>query len=118
MTTTKKAPGGRAAATRGGKKNSMEKISTCPTTDNPEVVLQKNAREQYRLAVERYHGHACVDLRVFYEDDDSGEYKPSRKGLCIRLERWSAFRAALSELEEQLQVAGLLDDVEEDGGDV
>ena len=73
------------------------------------VILPKNAREQYRLAVERYHGFDCVDLRVFYEAD-SGEYKPSRKGLSIRLERWPAFRAALDELDERLQLAGMLEE--------
>jgi len=89
----------------------MTKCTKKPTEIQP-VILAKNSREQYRLAVEEYHGHICIDARVFYLDDDN-EYRPSRKGLSIRMARWSAFRASLEELEERMKGAGLLD-VEDD----
>ena len=86
----------------------MSKINENPINFQP-IVLQKNSREMYRFVVARYHGHDCIDARVFYLDDDSGKFKPSRKGLSIRLGRWPEFRAALGELEERLQLAGMLE---------
>ena len=100
----------------------MDKITKKPTVDNNlEITLPKNARETYRIALERYHGVPCIDARVWYLDDDSGELKPTRKGLAISLENWPSVRAALAQFDKDLHAAGLLvaGDVDEgeDGGE-
>ena len=76
------------------------------------VHLPKNARERYSIGPVRFKGVEGIDVRVEYLDDDD-QYKPSRKGLFVRRGKWPAFRAALDELEERLELAGLLDGVEE-----
>ena len=77
------------------------------TADVEPVVLEKNKAEQYRLFVDDYGGHSCVNLRVFWRGDD-GEWRPSRKGLCVRTERWPELRQALGELDKRMRAAGLL----------
>lgn len=42
--------------------------------------FMKNALEEVRVSVSTYKGKKYVDFRVYYQDD-SGEYKPSKKVL-------------------------------------
>ena len=60
--------------------------------------LAKNARERVRVALTEYNGHRLVDLRVFYEDRLSGEWRPG-KGLAIRRELMPELRKALQAAE-------------------
>jgi hypothetical protein len=89
----------------------VEKILEPPTSSNP-ITLPKNSREELRLALSEYNGHPYADLRVFYRDDDSGEMRPSKKGITVLPGHWPAFRQALDQLEAQMQERGLLADEE------
>jgi hypothetical protein len=44
--------------------------------------IQKNQKEKIIISTNEYKGHKYVDLRVHYEDE-SGEYKPSKKGIAV-----------------------------------
>jgi hypothetical protein len=44
--------------------------------------IQKNSREKIIASINDFKGNTFVDLRVHYEDD-SGEYKPTKKGLAV-----------------------------------
>tara|TARA_Y100000034_G_scaffold133803_1_gene200383 strand:- start:1141 stop:1365 length:225 start_codon:yes stop_codon:yes gene_type:complete len=49
----------------------------------PKIVkdIQKNKREIIRISDGEYEGHPFIDLRIWY--DDSGEYKPTKKGISF-----------------------------------
>ena len=48
--------------------------------------IQKNQKEKIIVSTNEYQGHKYVDLRVHYEDEASGEYKPTKKGI-IKVKR-------------------------------
>tara|TARA_Y100001963_G_C6587362_1_gene356343 strand:+ start:239 stop:451 length:213 start_codon:yes stop_codon:yes gene_type:complete len=45
--------------------------------------IQKNQKEKIIVSTNEYKGHKYVDLRVHYEDETSGEYKPTKKGIAV-----------------------------------
>ena len=48
--------------------------------------IQKNKREKIIVSANEYNGHKYVDLRIHYNDGESPEYKPSKKGITIKPE--------------------------------
>ena len=42
--------------------------------------IQKNQKEKIIVGTNEFKGHKYIDLRVHYEDETSGEYKPTKKG--------------------------------------
>lgn len=49
------------------------------------IAITKNAREQIRIERQDYRGHDILNVRVFY-DDGTGEYRPGKQGLAVRVE--------------------------------
>ena len=45
--------------------------------------IQKNQKEKIIISTNEYQGYKFVDLRVHYEDETSGEYKPTKKGIAL-----------------------------------
>ena len=45
--------------------------------------IQKNKREKIIVSTNEYQGFKYVDLRVHYEDEASGEYNPTKKGVAL-----------------------------------
>ena len=45
--------------------------------------IQKNQKEKIIVSTNEYKGHKYIDLRVHYEDETSGEYKPTKKGIAV-----------------------------------
>ena len=45
--------------------------------------IQKNQKEKIIISTNEFKGHKYVDLRVHYEDETSGEYKPTKKGIAV-----------------------------------
>ena len=43
--------------------------------------IQKNSREIIRISDSEYQGHKFIDCRIFY--DDSGDWKPTKKGISF-----------------------------------
>ena len=53
------------------------------------VRIRRNARgEEVWVTSGPYHGGDRLDVRVFYQDGDTGEYKPSRAGVSLPPEAW------------------------------
>jgi hypothetical protein len=48
--------------------------------------IQKNKREKIIVSANEFKGYKYVDLRVHYNDGESAEYKPSKKGIAIKPE--------------------------------
>ena len=48
------------------------------------IDIPKNTREVIRVQRTQFKGYELVDVRVFYQDEDAGEYRPSRKGISLK----------------------------------
>ncbi len=59
--------------------------------------IQKNSMEVIRVSWEEYKGHRFLDVRCYFESED-GEWKPTKKGVCLAPD-------LLPELVEALQKA-------------
>jgi hypothetical protein len=68
-----------------------------------EVIAQfeKNATEVIRVSLTEYRGRKLVDMRVYYSDDE-GQYRPTKKGVSLAVERYTDFKRALLTLERVL----------------
>lgn len=61
--------------------------------------FQKNAGEKVHIQFNQYKGSDLIDIRVYYDtDNDESEWRPTRKGISIRVD-------LLPELLEGLQKA-------------
>jgi hypothetical protein len=44
--------------------------------------IEKNTKEKIRVSIADYKGHRFIDCRVYWKDE-SGDWKPSRKGIAL-----------------------------------
>jgi hypothetical protein len=61
------------------------------------IVIQKNAREEFRISRDTFRGHDLVSIRVWFKADD-GSMRPSKDGVTLRV-------ALVDEVIEALQAA-------------
>ena len=66
--------------------------------------IQKNQKEKIIVSTNEYQGHKYVDLRVHYEDETSGEYKPTKKGLAVSSKNIDGVIELLNKAKENLSV--------------
>ena len=45
--------------------------------------IQKNKQEKLIVSISEYKTHTYIDIRVYYEDKKTGEYKPTKKGVAL-----------------------------------
>lgn len=45
--------------------------------------IQKNSQEIIRIENKEYKGNKFLDVRVYYKDRDTEEYKPTKKGISF-----------------------------------
>jgi hypothetical protein len=45
--------------------------------------IKKNSSEVYRIFEKEYEGYKFIDVRIYYMDKATGEYKPTKKGISI-----------------------------------
>ena len=65
--------------------------------------IQKNQKEKIIVSTNEYKGHKYIDLRVHYEDETSGDYKPSKKGIAVNPKILSQVVELMIEAAENLQ---------------
>jgi hypothetical protein len=61
--------------------------------------FRKNAREEIVIRFTEYGGYALADLRLWYEDRDTGDLRPG-KGFAIRRELLPELRKAVEAAEK------------------
>ena len=49
----------------------------------PPNILVEDQKEKIIVSTNEYKGHQYIDLRVHYEDETSGDYKPTKKGIAV-----------------------------------
>ena len=73
--------------------------------------MEKGFSEKIVFSFSEYKGKHYVGIRVYYEDDE-GEWKPTKKGISIGIDRYFEFKDHLGELEEYLRTEGHLTSAE------
>ncbi|MEQ9364015.1 MAG: transcriptional coactivator p15/PC4 family protein [Leptospirales bacterium] len=68
--------------------------------------IDKGGGEIIRVEISEFRGQNYLNLRVWYTDKESGEYKPTQKGIAIRPELYSEIKAAILDAERELGGAG------------
>lgn len=67
------------------------------------VTRRTGGPEELRVSVEIYEGNPYVSIRVFYRDRD-GVYRPTRRGVSVRVRELAAVTAALAEAHDLLAI--------------
>ncbi len=65
--------------------------------------IEKGAGEIIRVEVSEYQGKKYLNVRVWYTDKTSGEFKPTQKGVAIRPDQFDEFLAAIHAARAELQ---------------
>ena len=63
--------------------------------------MEKGWNEKIVFGLSEFKGKKYADLRIYYEDDE-GEWKPTKKGVTVALDRFYEFKENLGKLEEYL----------------
>lgn len=72
------------------------------------AAIKNNSREEIRVTLDEFRGHHLVNIRVFYETG-TGEMKPGRQGIAMKLELLSEILAAIHASERVARKAGLME---------
>jgi len=62
----------------------------------------KNATEEVRVSLTEFKGHKLIDLRIYYEPEDGGDRKPTKKGITIDVSLYPELKRALLRVEKEL----------------
>ena len=63
----------------------------------------RNEKEQIRFSIRNYKGRGYLDIRLWFQKE-KGEWSPTKKGVVFPAERFSDFKKAVEEIEENLPV--------------
>ena len=60
--------------------------------------FSKNQDEEIRLSVRKYKGRHFIDLRLWFQSEKGGEYRPSKKGVFFSVEYLPEFKRGVDRL--------------------
>jgi hypothetical protein len=72
--------------------------------------IQKNSKSRIDIHINEYKGTTFVDIREYYLERDSEQWKPGRKGIAIRDELYPELLQGVISAGEMLGMDGLGDD--------
>lgn len=69
--------------------------------DNEELVgkIEKNNREEIQIKKVEKKGKKYIDIRVFWLEGESGEFRPSQKGVTVAVESFEQFRELINKID-------------------
>lgn len=62
----------------------------------------KNAAEEVRVSLTEFKGHKLIDVRIYYEPEDGGERRPTKKGITVDVSLYPELKKALLKVEKEL----------------
>ena len=68
---------------RGNHFNSSNKCGRQMNKENLITQIKKNSNEVYRISEKEYEGYRFIDVRIYYQDRKTQEWKPTQKGIRI-----------------------------------
>jgi len=63
--------------------NSSNKCGRQMNKENIITQIKKNSSEVYRIFEKEYEGYKFIDVRIYYQDRKTQEWKPTQKGISI-----------------------------------
>ena len=63
--------------------NSSNKCGRQMNKENIITQIKKNSNEVYRISEKEYEGYRFIDVRIYYQDRKTQEWKPTTKGISI-----------------------------------
>lgn len=69
----------------------------------------KNATEEVRVSLTEFKGHKLIDVRIYFEPEDGGERRPTKKGITVDVSLYPELKRALLKLEKELLKEKLLE---------
>ena len=81
------------------------------TTQSPATVvglLQLNAKDRLRVALDEYGGRHIIDIRKWFEPADGGELRATPKGISLDISRLPALASMVNDALERARADGLL----------
>jgi len=65
--------------------------------------IDKGSGEIIRVEISEFKGQQYLNLRVWYTDKNSGEFKPTQKGITVRPELYGELKKAVELAGEPIQ---------------
>jgi hypothetical protein len=72
-------------------------------SDKLVAAFQKNSREQVHVRLKQFEGRPLIDIRIWYPDRETEEWKPSSKGIAISTELYDALVEAVHRVGDYLE---------------
>lgn len=66
------------------------------------AVINRGQTQQIQFRVNEFKGNNYIDIRTYYFDENSEEFKPTRKGISIPVELYEELKEALTKVEGAL----------------
>ena len=63
--------------------------------------LEKNSREEIQVKIVEKKGKKYLDIRVFWFDSNSDEFRPSQKGVTVAYDSINDFKAIISSIRNE-----------------
>ena len=69
--------------------------------DNEELIgkIEKNNREEIQIKKVEKKGKIYIDIRVFWSDGESEEFKPSQKGVTVPYDSLSELKELINRID-------------------
>ncbi|KAJ7072299.1 RNA polymerase II transcriptional coactivator [Mycena amicta] len=80
-----------------------------PETEAPRVQVNSSGEKFYelgktkRVTVRQYKKSVLVDIREFYQDKETDEMKPGKKGISLSVEQYEQLKTVMSVLDELVE---------------
>ncbi len=65
--------------------------------------IDKGAGEIIRVEISEFKGQKYLNLRVWYMDQKTEEYKPTQKGITVKPELYDDIKAAIADAEPAIR---------------
>jgi len=65
--------------------------------------IDKGSGEIIRIEISEYKGQNYLNLRVWYTDKNSGEFKPTQKGITVKPELFPQLKEAVLKAEPEIK---------------
>lgn len=65
--------------------------------------IDKGAGEVIRLEISEFKGKKLFNIRIWYTDKESGQLRPTQKGVTIRPEQFGEIKQAVLDAEAEIQ---------------
>jgi len=65
--------------------------------------IDKGGGEIIRVELSEYRGQTYLNLRIWYTDKNSGEYKPTQKGITVKPDLYPLLKEAVLKAETAIR---------------